>query len=215
MAVLLLLPLFFLLHLSPLSTATIPTPTPWPEQFHSLLFMNYSGELSLIDLWYDWPKGRNFNIIKSQLGGPALYDLEWTNGTSFFYTLEPPLSCRSAQVGVGILRPDWLDGAVYVDQVYVNGFLCNEWTKADFIWYYEDVETKRPVKWVFYTGRTAHVMTFEVGAALQDSAWQAPVYCFENTTQKMENQRIKGPFFEALEQNMIEQKKILEGLASS
>lgn len=31
-------------------------------------------------------------------------------------------------------------------------------------------------------GRTAHVMTFEVGAVLEDAKWQAPVYCFENKT---------------------------------
>ncbi|KAK1393217.1 hypothetical protein POM88_012273 [Heracleum sosnowskyi] len=29
--------------------------------------------------------------------------------------------------------------------------------------------------------RTAHVMTFEVGAALEDAKWQAPAYCFETT----------------------------------
>ena len=27
-------------------------------------------------------------------------------------------------------------------------------------------------------GYTAHVMTFEVGAVLEDPNWQAPVYCF-------------------------------------
>jgi hypothetical protein len=31
-----------------------------------------------------------------------------------------------------------------------------------------------------FTGREAHVMTFEVGAALEDAKWQAPVYCFGN-----------------------------------
>ncbi|KAF9588639.1 hypothetical protein IFM89_026487 [Coptis chinensis] len=45
--------------------------------------------------------------------------------------------------------------------------------------YYEDVVTKRPVHWLFYTGRAADVMTFEVGAVLEDEKWQAPVYCFE------------------------------------
>lgn len=33
-----------------------------------------------------------------------------------------------------------------------------------------------------YAGRTAHVMTFEVGAVLEDTKWQAPVYCFEKKT---------------------------------
>lgn len=131
-----------------------PVPAVWPEQFHALLMMNFSGALSLIDLWYDWPNGRNFNIIRDQLSSSLFYDLEWNNGTSFFYRLDPGSEeCRSAQVGVGILRPNWLDGATYLGQLRVNGFLCNVWEKVDFIWYYEDVATKRPVKWIFYTGR--------------------------------------------------------------
>jgi hypothetical protein len=32
------------------------------------------------------------------------------------------------------------------------GFDCHGCTKADFITYYEDANTRRPVKWVFYTG---------------------------------------------------------------
>ncbi|KAL0385254.1 UNVERIFIED_CONTAM: hypothetical protein Sradi_2919700 [Sesamum radiatum] len=164
---------------SPLAAmAEPPEPTPWPLQFHSILFVNYSGSLSLIDLWYDWPNGRNFNIVQDQLG-ELLYDLEWNNGTSFFYTLDSNKKCRSAQVEVGILRPNWLDGAVYLGQENVDGFLCNVWQKVDFIWYYEDVVSKRPVHWVYYTGRSIHVMTFEVGAVLEDPKWQAPVYCFD------------------------------------
>ncbi|RVW78025.1 Uncharacterized protein CK203_044891 [Vitis vinifera] len=224
------------------SKSTDPTPTPWPHQFHSILFMNYSGALEIIDLWYDWPNGRNFNIMQDQLG-ELVYDLEWNNGTSFVYTLDAPNRCHTAQLEVGILRPNWLDGANYLGQHQVDGFLCNLWEKVDFIWYYEDVVTKRPVHWRFYTGggegtvgcmfevgngqsreglnkvpfsnlfeivdvvgeggcwamasdlgleilgltvsqrgRTAHVMTFEVGAVLEDTKWQAPVYCFEKKT---------------------------------
>ncbi|KAG7615891.1 hypothetical protein AtNW77_Chr4g0288331 [Arabidopsis thaliana] len=160
-----------------IAAADEPVPTPWPPQFHALMFMNYSGDLSMIDLWYDWTNGRNFNIIQEQLGG-ITYDLEWNNGTSFFYTLDESKSCRSGQLEVGILRPNWLDGAKYLGQQNVSGFLCNVWEKVDFIWYYEDVETKRPVQWIFYTGREAHIMTYEVGAVLEDEKWQAPVYCF-------------------------------------
>ncbi|RLN15385.1 hypothetical protein C2845_PM02G41480 [Panicum miliaceum] len=140
-----------------------PTPTPWPPQFHAKLVMDYHGNLSVADLWYDWPGGRN---------------LHWNNGTSFFYT-PSRRACRSAAVGVGILRPDWLrPGAVYLGRRDAGGFDCHVWAKADFITYYEDVKTKRPVKWVFYTGRIAYVMSFEVGAVLEDAAWQAPEYCF-------------------------------------
>lgn len=84
-----------------IATADEPVPTPWPHQFHALLFMNYSGDLSMIDLWYDWINGRNFNIIQEQLGG-ITYDLEWNNGTSFIYSLDESKSCRSAQLEVGI-----------------------------------------------------------------------------------------------------------------
>lgn len=54
--------------------------------------------------------------------------------------------------GVGILPPDWLSGARYVGQKRLDGFLCNVWEKVEFITYYEDVVSKRPVSWTFYTG---------------------------------------------------------------
>ncbi|KAM1264180.1 hypothetical protein ACFX15_033579 [Malus domestica] len=62
-----------------------PVPAPWPYQFQ------------LIDLWYDWPNDRNFNIIRHQLGSIA-YDLEWNNDTSFFYTLDSIRECIIVQV---------------------------------------------------------------------------------------------------------------------
>ncbi|KAG8379637.1 hypothetical protein BUALT_Bualt07G0109700 [Buddleja alternifolia] len=169
------------LFLLPLLASPHPTPTPWPLQFHSILFMNNTkGNLQVVDLWYDWPNRRNFNIIQNQLG-KKLYDLEWGNGTSYYYTLDENKECKTRLFPVGILRPNWLDGANYVGEVYRDGFLCNVWEKVDFITYYEDVATKRPVSWAFYTGMVAHVMTFEVGKVLDDPNWQAPVYCFEDT----------------------------------
>lgn len=157
----------------------LPTAAPWPLQFHSLLYVNTSaGVLQAIDLWYDWPNGRNFNIIHNQLKN-TLHDLEWTNGTSFFYDLDAG-TCSSVHVDVGILRPDWIvDNSTYLGQYTVDGFTCNAWSKADFIVYYEDVATNRPVHWVFYTGMSIHVMSYEVGAFLEDDYWQAPVYCFD------------------------------------
>lgn len=79
---------------------------------------------------------------------------------------------------VGVLRPNWLQGATNLGQRRVDGFLCNVWEKVDFIWYYENVLTKRRVQWVCYTGCTAHGMTLEVGAVLEDAEWQAPLYSF-------------------------------------
>lgn len=132
--------------------AELPTSPTWPEQFHSILMLNFSGELQLKYLWYDWTNGRNFIITESQLG-KLRYDLELNNGTSFYYTLDSDRECTSVQFGIGILRPNWLEGGTYVGQRHVDGFLCYVWEKADFITYYEDVVTRRPVLWVFHSGK--------------------------------------------------------------
>ncbi|KQK20500.1 uncharacterized protein At4g14100 [Brachypodium distachyon] len=157
-----------------------PVPTPWPEQFHAVMFTNLTesgGRLQLIDLYYDWPRGRNLNLIRSQLSGDPKYDVEWTNGTSYIFD---SASCRTIKFAVGILPPDWLRGAVYLGRETTDGFDCHVWTKVDFIWYYEDVVTHRPVRWNFYTGMQQHVMSFNVGGVLEDSQWQAPAHCFND-----------------------------------
>ncbi|KAL1533268.1 hypothetical protein AAHA92_33172 [Salvia divinorum] len=170
-----------------------PTPTPWPSQFHSTLMLNTSvGTLQINELWYDWPNGRNLNIIYKQLG-EILYDVEWNNGTSYYYTLDG--QCTTVHFPVGIPRPDFLDGANYLGQHHKDGFLCNLWEKAGFIWYYEDVLTKRPVAWDFYSGMTTQVMTFEVGKVLNDSSWQAPVYCFEDAKLKQDHPLLESITF--------------------
>ncbi|XP_015694543.2 uncharacterized protein At4g14100-like [Oryza brachyantha] len=164
--------------------APSPSPTPWPEQFHAVLFTNMTGSggggglLQMTDLYYDWPGGRNLNLVTRQLSGDPIYDVEWTNGTSYYFN---STSCRTMLFPVGILPPDWLAaGAVYLGRDTVDGFNCHVWTKVGFIWYYEDVLTHRPVRWNFYTGMQQHVMSFEVGGVLEDSKWQAPGRCFND-----------------------------------
>ncbi|NP_001143658.1 uncharacterized protein LOC100276381 precursor [Zea mays] len=185
---LVVLPLLLPLLLAAVSHATAnaagagappPVPTPWPEQFHAVVFTNLTesgGRLQLIDLYYDWPRGRNLNLIRDQLSSDPLYDVEWTNGTSYFFDSG---SCRTMRFPVGILPPDWLAaGAVYLGREHVDGFDCHLWTKVDFVWYYEEVATGRPVRWNFFNGMQQHVMSFEVGGVLEDSKWQAPPRCF-------------------------------------
>lgn len=41
----------------------------------------------MIDFWYDWFNGCNFNIIQEQFGG-IIYDFEWNNGIFFFYIFD-------------------------------------------------------------------------------------------------------------------------------
>ncbi|XP_057791437.1 uncharacterized protein At4g14100-like [Salvia miltiorrhiza] len=169
-----------------------PTPAPWPLQFHSTqVLRNRQGQLQINELWYDWPNGRNLNIIYKQLG-EIIYDLEWDNGTSYYYTRE---QCTTMHFPVGILRPNFLDGANYLGQQRKDGFLCNVWEKVGFIWYYEDVVTNTPVSWTFYSGLSTQVMTFEVGKVLDDSNWQAPVYCFEEAKIKQDHHPLlQSPF---------------------
>ena len=152
-----LVPLLFVFLFSPfiflLCESADPVPKPWPEQFHALMYTNFTenGKLLIVDLWYDFPNGRNFNIQQRQLSD-VVYDLEWDNGTSFYYTLGDRGSCRRVTFPVGVPLPDFLSDATYLGRVSTDGFLCDLWQKLEFIWYYEDVETRRPVRWDFSGG---------------------------------------------------------------
>jgi len=135
-----------------------PTPTKWPDQFHALVVMNdtTSSNLSVTNLWYDWVNGLNVNLIQYQFA-KLVHNVEWNNGTQFYYTLGDGTDgdqefCITHRYEVGIPRPDWMEGSIYLGQTYIDGFLCNAWNKIDFLWYYEDVLTKRPVQWYFFTG---------------------------------------------------------------
>ncbi|KAH9602223.1 hypothetical protein KSS87_000198 [Heliosperma pusillum] len=165
-----------------------PTPRKWPEKFHSLQVMNYTDTNMLVvnNLWYDWQNGLNVQLMQYQQG-KLVHAVSWNNGTSFYFTLKGDriiIECITHEFGVGILRPDFLEGANYLGQVHIDGFLCNLWEKEEFIWYYEDVVTKRPIHWQFYNGIDVHVMTFEeVDEMLEESHWQAPDYCFDKAVE--------------------------------
>ena len=57
------------------AAAAEPSPPVWPETFHALAVQNRNGSLALVDLYYEWKKGRNANLIHRQLG-TTLYDIE-------------------------------------------------------------------------------------------------------------------------------------------
>jgi len=183
----LLLQLLLIAATTAAASASAPPdgPAPWPEQFHALLFTNLtnvstSPPLRLHDLYYDWPRRRNLNLIRYQLSGDPLYDVEWNNGTSFYFDSD---TCRTLQFPVGVLRPGWIaeGGAVYLGRETTGGIDCHVWGKAGFIVYYEDALTRRPVRWNFIdvTGIQQFVMSFEVGVVLEDDEqWQAPAHCF-------------------------------------
>lgn len=158
---LVVLPLLLPLLLAAVSHATAnaagagappPVPTPWPEQFHAVVFTNLTesgGRLQLIDLYYDWPRGRDLNIVRDQLSGERRWswNVEWSNGTAFLFD---SASCRTFQFAVGLLPPDWkARGAAYLGRDRVDGFDCHVWSNFVFARYYEDVATGRPVSWNF------------------------------------------------------------------
>lgn len=154
----------------------------WPEQFHAVLFQNRTGNLALLDLWYDWPNGRNFNIIHKQLG-PTIFDLELNNGTQHFWS-DNKEDCKTIHQPVGILPPDWLRNATYLGESKLGSFDVNGWTKAPwptkdrpFVHYYADVQTGQPVYWEFFTGAQFHILSFEVNATLPEEQWQVPAQC--------------------------------------
>jgi hypothetical protein len=172
--------LSFTLSLLLSSASSLPSPPVWPLQFHAVCFQNRSSHLALTDLWYDWRGGRNANIIHRQLG-PTTFDIEWTNGTSFFFSDQAGGGCKTLHFQVGILRPDWLNGARYLGRGEKDGFACDVWTKAEFITYYADVKTGRPVFWRFEgSGAEFHILRFEEGAVLAEEGWQAPASCFRS-----------------------------------
>ncbi|CAN6183348.1 unnamed protein product [Urochloa humidicola] len=165
-------PLFLLLFAAAAATATTnpspsaappPSPTPWPERFHAVMFTNLTNysvastgpPLRITDLYYDWPRRRNLNLVRHQLSADPLYDVEWDNGTSFYFDSS---TCRTERFPVGVLPPWWLSGggAEYLGREVTGGIECHVWV----------------------TGIQQFVMTFEPGVVLEDVQWQAPAHCF-------------------------------------
>eukprot|EP00877_Chromochloris_zofingiensis_P008901 jgi/Chrzof1/4264/Cz14g05140.t1 len=90
---------------------------------------------------------------------------------------------------VGILTPNWLDNATHLGQDVTDTFVCDVYTKEDFIKYYVDKDTSQPVRWTFLgSGADFHVLSFTPNTTLSDAHWQAPEYCFTGNTSVVINQ---------------------------
>ncbi|KAG6558256.1 hypothetical protein Mapa_000006 [Marchantia paleacea] len=101
-----------------------------------------------MDMYYDRENGRNLHLIKNQYE-PVLHDMEYNNGTVIKWVTGS--DCRVLDAGVGLLPPTRLKGATYLGTQKEDDFTVNVWTKADFIVYREDILSKKPVSWTFYT----------------------------------------------------------------
>mmetsp|Transcript_9999 Transcript_9999/g.15049 ORF Transcript_9999/g.15049 Transcript_9999/m.15049 type:complete len:196 (+) Transcript_9999:231-818(+) len=161
----------------------------WPDSFHGTLKEKQGDLLSDVDLYYNYPKGVNVNIIrkKTDLNG-TLWDIEWNNGTSYFFH---PLTkdCQIIKFGVGILPPNWLEGATYLGIEEVDSFQCNKWQKGDsdvpgmpFITYWDDVETRKPFQYQFFSGSLLKFVDFEpISEEEEKMVFQVPDYCFSGS----------------------------------
>ncbi|CAM9958546.1 unnamed protein product [Ectocarpus sp. 12 AP-2014] len=84
---------------------------------------------------YDYAAGRNLNIIQTQSGeedGP-LFDNERANGTTYYYHPAKAKSkyCNVIDFGVGIIRPDWLEGATYLGEEECGIYQCHKWEQGE------------------------------------------------------------------------------------
>ena len=171
-----------------LGVAADPQSPVWPLQFHATLFQNRTGNLALVDLWYDWPNGRNLHIIHKQMG-PTIFDLELNNGSQYVW-FDNIDACKTIHQPVGILPPDWLSNATYLGIDTKDAFSVDSWTKAPwptkdrmFIQYYADTKTGLPVLWEFLDHAQFHVLSFDLNRTLAESKWQPPVRCHANPVQ--------------------------------
>jgi hypothetical protein len=123
--------MILLLHAVVASTLP-PDPPVWPDQFHATLLQNRSNDLALVSLFYDYKNGRNYNLITPQLMPQStLFDLEYSNGTTFYYfPNKSNKTCTSIAMGVGLLRPDWLNGSKYLGRAWVDDFECDVYNQV-------------------------------------------------------------------------------------
>ena len=165
-----------------------PLPPVWLEVFYASIVQFRNGTSSLVDLYYDWPRGRNANLIRKQLDSSVLYDLEFQNKTSFYFDRSrPERGCRRVEFPVGILTPDWLSGARYLGTRTVNGIECHGWAKGegrpaseDFVHYWSRVSDDVPVQWTFHVGEPMemNVYSFQPEVQMPEEEWQPPSWCF-------------------------------------
>lgn len=118
-----------LLSIASLAGSHAPAGPPvWPKQFHALLFQNRSDALALVDLYYDWPNGRQLSVIRSQLGA-VKWNLEFANKSSLLWSPDAK-TCTSDSMSFGVLSPDWLSSAVNAGRQVVDGLVAETWVSG-------------------------------------------------------------------------------------
>ncbi|GAX74826.1 hypothetical protein CEUSTIGMA_g2273.t1, partial [Chlamydomonas eustigma] len=123
----------------------------------------------------------------------TIFDIEFNNHSSFYYNKDfPDRGCRAIKFEVGILRPDWLRDAQFLETLSVDNRTTHAFTKAEFITYFEDAETKLPVRWIFHSsGGQFEVMSWREGEQAPEEYWELPLSCFDQEAQAYEKGALK------------------------
>lgn len=171
-------------------------PPIWPRRFTALQRLVpvsdpdcSGGRCANVTTYYDWGMQANLLVIRPDGGGvnDTLWDLELGN---HHYLFHPALrQCKFSELSIGVLRPDWLDGAAYLGESVVRGKRVQGWTKADFIDYYASAEDCTPVRWFFHKMNASFdTLTYSEGAAVPDASFfKAPAYCPNRSVSETEH----------------------------
>ncbi|KNC78873.1 hypothetical protein SARC_08711 [Sphaeroforma arctica JP610] len=173
-------------------------PPVWASQVHAELIQNRSGNLAMVELYYDYVWKRNLNIIDK--GDTVLYDNERQNGTTYYYhpkDVKANTTCKAIDMRVGILKPTFLAGADYHGLLQVYSHALNTevqaeyWSKsgggqAPFLHYYHDPNRNVPVKWTFFDNATFDVVSWDTSVDCMtrlevEEAFLIPSYCTDLT----------------------------------
>jgi len=165
----------------------------WPDKLHATLIQNRSGDMGVVELYYDFVRGFNLNVISALSSrGDPLFDLELQNGSTYYFRPSDASACKRIDMGVGILRPDWLEGADYLGEeklvLDTKTLVAEKWSQGErpdgkpgvFITYWNDKETQTPIKWTFFDNAEFFVIRWEPGVGPEDdSIYSIPQACWE------------------------------------
>jgi hypothetical protein len=127
--------------------------------------------------YYDYGLGANLiQITPVGAEDQVLWDLELDTGHSFYFTPSTK-SCKPVDFPVGIVRPNWLEGATSLGASKSWDAVCG-WTKVDFIDYFADANTLVPDSWYFHTMKASfQVLNYTEDPTVDPSLFVPPAYC--------------------------------------
>jgi len=133
--------------------------------------------------YYDNELGANLiQITDDDISESVMWDLELDTKKSYYFYPDTK-ECVERNFPVGILKPNWLEGAESIgESIGWDGRVVCGWTKANFLEYYADKETMEPVSWYFHLMQASfNTLYFGPNVSIPHVEWfDPPEYCLEN-----------------------------------